>query len=253
MSSGIPPTYYFNGITFNPSFYQSDSDYLTIKTAKSSFLTYPMSQGDELFTSNITINSTLTDSTGSKGIDTQVLSTTGTGTKWIYAGASAYASYTLSQLPFTLPTTTFSSLYIIFSGLTGSGGILTIPTTGFSSGTLLTIKNVAPGTLNISSSIILFTEATATTGLIALSATYAISLFFNGTSWVQTTVSDKIQNLTVSGTLTTTYLSFTGGLNADAISQVVGSNAIEFILTHQQVVYILAVVILPVHSILQVL
>ena len=53
MSSGIPPTYYFNGITFNPSFYQSDDDYLTIKTAKSSFLTYPMSQGAELFASNI--------------------------------------------------------------------------------------------------------------------------------------------------------------------------------------------------------
>ena len=31
MSSGIPPTYYFNGITFNPSFYQSDEDYLIPK------------------------------------------------------------------------------------------------------------------------------------------------------------------------------------------------------------------------------
>ena len=87
MSSGIPPTYYFNGITFNPSFYQSDEDYLTIKTAKSSFLTYPMSQGDELFSSNITLQSTLTDSTGSKGTNTQVLSSTETGVEWISGGA----------------------------------------------------------------------------------------------------------------------------------------------------------------------
>ena len=44
----IPPTYYFSGITFNPSFYQSSStDYLTLETAKSSFLTYPTAQGDE--------------------------------------------------------------------------------------------------------------------------------------------------------------------------------------------------------------
>jgi hypothetical protein len=86
MSSGIPPTYYFNGITFNPSFYQSDEDYLTIKTAKSSFLTYPMSQGDELFSSNITLQSTLTDSTGSKGTNTQVLSSTETGVEWVSGG-----------------------------------------------------------------------------------------------------------------------------------------------------------------------
>ena len=44
----IPPTYYFSGISFNPSFYQSSStDYLTLETAKSSFLTYPTAQGSE--------------------------------------------------------------------------------------------------------------------------------------------------------------------------------------------------------------
>ena len=44
----IPPTYYFSGITFNPTFYQSSStDYLTLATAKSNFLTYPTAQGDE--------------------------------------------------------------------------------------------------------------------------------------------------------------------------------------------------------------
>ena len=47
----IPPTYYFSGITFNPSFYQSSSsDYLTLATAKSNFLTYPTAQGTETIT-----------------------------------------------------------------------------------------------------------------------------------------------------------------------------------------------------------
>ena len=50
----IPPTYYFSGITFNPSFYQSSSsDYLTLATAKSSFLTYPTAQGTETITTLI--------------------------------------------------------------------------------------------------------------------------------------------------------------------------------------------------------
>ena len=40
--SEAPPTYYYSGITFNPSFYQSASDYLTKTTAKNYFLTYPI-------------------------------------------------------------------------------------------------------------------------------------------------------------------------------------------------------------------
>ena len=36
--SEAPPTYYFSGITFNPSFYQSTSgDYLTLATEKAIF------------------------------------------------------------------------------------------------------------------------------------------------------------------------------------------------------------------------
>ncbi len=43
-----PPTYYFSGITFNPSFFtSSSSDYLTKQTAKSYFLSYPTAQGTE--------------------------------------------------------------------------------------------------------------------------------------------------------------------------------------------------------------
>ena len=48
MSTETPPTYYFSGIKFNPSFYtSSSSDYLTKQTAKSYFLSYPTAQGTE--------------------------------------------------------------------------------------------------------------------------------------------------------------------------------------------------------------
>ena len=47
-SAETPPTYYFSGIKFNPSFYtSSSSDYLTKQTAKSYFLSYPTAQGAE--------------------------------------------------------------------------------------------------------------------------------------------------------------------------------------------------------------
>ncbi len=50
----IPPTYYFSGITFNPSFYQSfSSEYLSLATAKSNFLTYPTAQRTETITTLI--------------------------------------------------------------------------------------------------------------------------------------------------------------------------------------------------------
>ena len=48
MSTETPPTYYFSGIAFNPSFFtSSSSDYLTKQTAKSYFLSYPTAQGTE--------------------------------------------------------------------------------------------------------------------------------------------------------------------------------------------------------------
>lgn len=107
MSSGIPPTYYFNGITFNPSFYQSDENYLTVKAARSSFLTYPMSQGDELFASNLTIQSTLTDSAGSKGTSGQILSSTETGVEWVAGGGSIVGNLDIAP-PFKVLTDTIT-------------------------------------------------------------------------------------------------------------------------------------------------
>ena len=45
MSSELPPTEYFEGIKFNPDFYQSSSsDYLTATTGKKIFLSYPVAQ-----------------------------------------------------------------------------------------------------------------------------------------------------------------------------------------------------------------
>ena len=94
--SEAPPTYYFSGITFNPSFYQSASDYLTKTTAKNYFLTYPIAQGDEtinrIYTSQI---STLTPTENFNFLDSQTASifigenVTGTANQVIQIGAPA--------------------------------------------------------------------------------------------------------------------------------------------------------------------
>ena len=73
MSSELPPTEYFTNIDFNPSFYQSSSsDSLTATTGKKIFLSYPVAQGSETFPSNITLLSTLTDSSGDVGTSGQL-------------------------------------------------------------------------------------------------------------------------------------------------------------------------------------
>ena len=61
MTSELPPSYYFSGITFNPTFYSSGSDNITNEEAKKNYLTYPTAQGTEtistLNSSTITSNS----------------------------------------------------------------------------------------------------------------------------------------------------------------------------------------------------
>jgi len=90
--SEAPPTYYFNGITFNPSFYESttSSKYLTLATAKNIFLTYPAAQGTEtiatLNTSTInTLGTTLSIGTNGTASDT-VLIGSNTNTQTIING-----------------------------------------------------------------------------------------------------------------------------------------------------------------------
>ena len=181
MSSELPPTEYFSGINFNPDFFQSSStDSLTATTGKKIFLSYPTAQGSETFPSNITLLSTLTDTLGSKGLSGQVLSSTVSGTQWIYSGSSGYIAYNLSSLPITLPTTSYSNLYILFTGTVGSGGVMTIPITGFTAGTYLHIKNASSGTVNISTTLMLFTNATTTTSVFDISSSEIMSIYFNG-------------------------------------------------------------------------
>ena len=64
-TSEAPPTYYFDGITFNPTFYSSSSsDYLTKSTGKSYFLSYPTAQGTQTIS---TLNSSTINSLSSTG------------------------------------------------------------------------------------------------------------------------------------------------------------------------------------------
>ena len=158
------PTYYFSGIIFNPSFYTSaSSTYLTQSTAKNYFLSYPLSQGSETFSSNVKLLSTLTDTSGSVGTSGQILSSTTTGVSWITGSGNGYITYNASALPFTLSIPSSSNLFILFTG-TASGGIMTLPTIGVANGTYIHVKNNGSGTVNISSSFIrfrLFTPGTA--------------------------------------------------------------------------------------------
>ena len=81
MAVYTPPTE--NIPIFDPSvFPSSDGTALTIASGRKYFLTYPVAQGSEIFPSNITLQSTLTDSTGAVGTAGQFLSSTVTGTQW---------------------------------------------------------------------------------------------------------------------------------------------------------------------------
>ena len=54
MTSATPPSPYFNGIVYNPSFFTSTT---------SSYLSYPLAQGTETFSSGILSNSLKTIAT----------------------------------------------------------------------------------------------------------------------------------------------------------------------------------------------
>jgi hypothetical protein len=99
--SEAPPTYYFDGITFNPSFYTSTttSNYLTLETAKNIFLTYPAAQGTETISTlnSSTINSLgLTLSIGTNGTtgETVIIGTNSNTQTSIYGGAIGLLSNT---------------------------------------------------------------------------------------------------------------------------------------------------------------
>jgi hypothetical protein len=100
MSTESPPTDYFNGITFNPDFYQStSSDYLTATDGKKIFLSYPTAQGTETISNLLTTSiETSTPTTAFNLLSTQTgnvniaNTTTGTTGQTIKIGASTLTS-----------------------------------------------------------------------------------------------------------------------------------------------------------------
>ena len=202
MSAEIPPTDYFNGISFNKSFYQSSTDeYLTASTGKKLFLSYPISQGSEIFPSNITLQSTLTDSSGDVGTAGQILSSTGTGTNWISSTSGAtYIGYTASA---TLPTSPNPRLLVIFSGTTALQ-TLTIPALAYSLGQVIQIRNRSNKDVTISSGLssmmIYGTSVTATS--YTLIPEDSFNLVWNGFAYMQYTPTNLFTTLTTTGLLT---------------------------------------------------
>jgi hypothetical protein len=157
----IPPTYYFSGITFNPSFYQSSStDYLTLETAKSSFLTYPTAQGSETistFNSSSINTSTLTsfDSiTANGGINIptgQSLTVVGTQTSTGLITANEGVSASTLSASSTLSAT---GLITANGGINvPTGKLLTVVGTQTSTGLITANGGVSATTLSASSTI----------------------------------------------------------------------------------------------------
>jgi hypothetical protein len=189
MSSELPPTDFFNGISFNKSFYQSSSDdYLTASTGKKIFLSYPIAQGDELFASNITLQSTLTDKNGSVGTLAQVLTSTTTGTAWqtISVGGTTYAAYSATA---TLSTLVNTTLLVVVSGAT-VGKTITVPT-GYPVGQKIQIKNTGTVVLSISTTVSVFIyTATGVATSVSLESGDVANLIYTGFAWIQYTPSN---------------------------------------------------------------
>jgi hypothetical protein len=205
-------------MSFNKSFYQSSTDdYLTASTGKKLFLSYPISQGSEIFSSNLTLKSTLTDSSSSVGLSGQVLSSTGIGTNWTYNSTNGYLALDLSSLPYTLALSS-ANTYIYITGGTVSGGILTIPTSGIPNSSYLVIRNNSLFSFNISTSLMTFTQG-AILSTISVAAISTIALFYNGTFWIQSAISDTV-NTFYTGTIYSSYVATDNLSQAAAHSEI---------------------------------
>jgi len=133
MSSSIPPTYYFSGINFNPSFYDNVDSGLTLSTANSLYLNKASADTSavlETFTAGIStasINSSSTASnfalipvlTGNMGIGT--VAPTGTAVKTIQLGESTVTSVHVGGIDCTANA--------INNAVTPAGGNLSIGST----------------------------------------------------------------------------------------------------------------------------
>jgi hypothetical protein len=90
---------------------------------------------------------------------------------------------------------------------------MTIPTTGIPNGAYIHVKNISSGTVNLSSSFIQFQSGVSSTGIIDLNAGESFQAYFNGANWVQSSITKKVANLTIEGTLTV------GGFGTDTLIQ----------------------------------
>jgi hypothetical protein len=212
MSVNTPPTE--NIPIFDPSVFPSASGTaLTIASGSKYFLTYPVAQGSEIFPSNVTLQSTLTDASGDVGTAGQILSSTGTGTNWINSsGTNTYIELDTSSFPTTLPIQLPSNTYVYITG--SSGGTLTIPTTGVTSGTLINFRNVTLFTINIAGSSYLPYSSISTISVspYVLSAGCSATFYYNGSIWVQPNVDKTMLNFTVQNTC------YAGALASDNIN-----------------------------------
>ena len=230
MSSELPPTDYFTNISFNPDFYQSSSsEYLTASTGRNYFLTYPITQGSEIFTNNITLQSTLTDSLSSVGTSGQLLSSTGTGTSWIDNMGTTYISYSASA---TLSLSVNPILLVIFSGST-AGQTLTIPS-GYPVGQKIQIKSTATVNVSISSGSVptFLYGVSASTTSITLIPSDVINLVYSGSSWVQYAPSNTFTKIVgANGCIAgqTNYVSINTSALPQTLSTVINTDLFVFL------------------------
>jgi len=127
-TSELPPTEYFSGINFNPTFYSSGSDNITTEEAKSLILSYTTAGTDTITTLKTatinTLGSTLSIGTNGTTGNTVIIGTNSNSQTKIYGGAIGLLnnttvlgnltsnSYNLSG---TTPTLTKASLGYYFN------------------------------------------------------------------------------------------------------------------------------------------
>ena len=259
--SEIPPTYYFSGITFNPSFYQSSSsDYLTLETAKSSFLTYPTAQGTETITTltSTTINSSSeasdlsivpSQTTGVLNIGTGARLLTGNGGGInIGTGSGAILNpITIGGASSAIAmkgTCTFDKQISASLGLKASGdisvtslsGTITAPSSGFLIGPYKTASASASASITTAgvitgTSLVLGTGAITSCGAITASGTITanggITLPSDDTLTVSGTISGT-GNISTSGNISTTS---SGTITSNGGLTIGGANGITLTTT----------------------
>jgi hypothetical protein len=204
-----PPTYYFSGITFNPTFYQSSStDYLTLATAKSNFLTYPTAQGDEtiaqIYSQNI---STITPTDAFNFLSSQTsgqinIGSTATGT--IKIGATTGTSIHAGSID--LQGTNINNAVASTTGTISLGPGQTTGTLNIGSHPTSGVRTT--GAINIGSNSAGITPIT-------IGTTGQSTIALNGTS---VNVGTKITSSTYDSTSATTPMSVGGNLTSVGLS-----------------------------------